>query len=307
MATFFGIDDGVTGYGVRGDSADAEGVRGNSTKGSGLEGHSRDGSGVAGFSNGPSGVHGESLIRGNGVEGISPEGNGVYGESFDGYGVAGKSGAVGVQGESTSYNFGVLGIGPNAGVAAFNPNNQNAAYLASDCCAAWFTGEVVVTGPIFKSGGGFRIDHPLEPAEKFLSHSFVESSEMKNIYDGTAQLDESGGAVIELPHWFEKLNADFRYQLTALGEPAPNLHVVHELEKNRFTVGGGRPKMKVSWQVTGIRHDPWATKHRVRVESLKAPSERGFYLHPELHNVAKEKHLGRNRHAPRKPEKPGKN
>jgi hypothetical protein len=258
---------------------------------------------VGGFSNGPAGVHGESLIRGNGVEGISPEGVGVYGESFAGEGVVGKAGGVGVRGESSSYNFGVLGVGANAGVTALNPNNEHAAYLASDCCAGWFTGEVVVIGPIYKSGGGFRIDHPLEPAEKYLAHSFVESSDMKNIYDGVAELDAAGRAVIELPQWFERLNSCFRYQLTALGGPAPNLHVAQEVARSQFTISGGQPNGKVSWQITGIRQDAWANAHRVKVEAPKAPRERGFYLHPELHGVAREKHLGRHRHASRRPEK----
>src|SRR5262245_711847 len=91
------------------------------------------------------------------------------------------------------------------------------------------TGSLRVEGPIDKQGGGFKIDHPLDPANKSLSHSFVESPDMKNIYDGVTVLNERGDAVVELPDWFEALNRDFRYQLTAVGVPAPNLHVAEEV------------------------------------------------------------------------------
>ncbi len=87
---------------------------------------------------------------------------------------------------------------PNDGVAAFNPNNDHAAYLASGCCAAWFTGDVVVTGTLSKGHSKFQIDHPLDSANKYLSLSAVESSDMKNVYDGIAVLDASGEATVEL-------------------------------------------------------------------------------------------------------------
>jgi hypothetical protein len=46
--------------------------------------------------------------------------------------------------------------------------------------------------------------------------SFVESPDMKNVYDGLVVLDDKGEAKIELPDWFGALNKDFRYQLTAI-------------------------------------------------------------------------------------------
>jgi hypothetical protein len=39
----------------------------------------------------------------------------------------------------------------------------------------------------------------------------------------------------------------------------------------------------VSWQVTGVRQDPFAEAHRIVPEESKAPQERGRYLHPQLH------------------------
>jgi len=40
--------------------------------------------------------------------------------------------------------------------------------------------------------------------------------------------------------------------------------------------------MKVSWQVTGIRKDPWANANRIEVEEDKPTKERGYYLYPDL-------------------------
>jgi hypothetical protein len=38
-----------------------------------------------------------------------------------------------------------------------------------------FSGDVTISGNLSKSGGSFKIDHPLDPANKYLYHSFVES------------------------------------------------------------------------------------------------------------------------------------
>jgi hypothetical protein len=66
-----------------------------------------------------------------------------------------------------------------------------------------------------KSGGGFKIDHPLEPANKHLRHSFVESPEMKNVYDGVVTLDETGAMVVELPEWFEASSIGFSGKISS--------------------------------------------------------------------------------------------
>jgi hypothetical protein len=138
-------------------------------------------------------------------------------------------------------------------------------------------------GPETKSGGGFRVDHPLDPANRYLNHSFVESSERKNVYDGVAVLDARGEAVVALPAWVEATNRDFRYQLTSIGAAAPGLHVSREISRGRFRIAGGKPGMRVSWQVTGVRRDVWAEANPLVVEERKTGTERGCYLHPELH------------------------
>jgi hypothetical protein len=73
---------------------------------------------------------------------------------------------------------------------------------------------------------------------------------------------------------------DFRYQLTAIGAPGPNLYIAETVQGHRFKIAGGAPGMTVSWQATGIRHDPYAEAHRIQVEEDKAPGERGKYLAP---------------------------
>lgn len=144
------------------------------------------------------------------------------------------------------------------------------------------TGNTQVVGTLSKSAGSFKIDHPLDPAGKYLSHSFVESPDMKNLYDGVVTLDRNGNARVEMPDWFEALNQEFRYQLTGIGAASPNAYIAEEIEGNQFTIAGGTPNAKISWQVTGTRHDAYARAHRIPVEENKRAEEKGRYLTPEV-------------------------
>ena len=74
--------------------------------------------------------------------------------------------------------------------------------------------------------------------------------------------------MVDLPEWFEALNGDFRYQLTTIGRPAA-VYVAKEIENHHFKIAGGRAGLKVSWQVTGVRHDAWAQEHPMQVETDK--------------------------------------
>ncbi|HKF54354.1 MAG TPA: hypothetical protein VKJ45_02885, partial [Blastocatellia bacterium] len=143
--------------------------------------------------------------------------------------------------------------------------------------------------------GSFKIDHPLDPENKYLYHSFVESPDMKNIYDGTVTTDSGGTAVITLPDWFEALNRDFRYQLTVIGTFAQAI-VAEKIRGNRFTIKTSIPSVEVSWQVTGIRRDAYANMHRIPVEETKPERERGTYLHPDAFNQPEEKSASMARH-----------
>jgi hypothetical protein len=142
-------------------------------------------------------------------------------------------------------------------------------------------GDLEVEGTLSKAGGSFKIDDPIDPGGKYLSHSFVESPDMKNIYDGIAVTDAKGFVTVEMPAWFEALNGDFRYQLTTVGQFARAM-VAQELKDRKFIIQTDQPNVKVSWQVTGIRHDAWAEAHRIPTEEEKPAAEQGHYLHPEL-------------------------
>lgn len=155
--------------------------------------------------------------------------------------------------------------------------------------AGWFVGNVLIQGTLSKSAGSFTIDHPLDPANQTLSHSFVESPDMMNVYNGNAVLDKNGEAWVELPEWFETLNKDYRYQLTCIGGFAP-VYIATEIANNRFQIGGGKPGLKVSWQVTGIRRDPYAEMYPILVEQKKA--EPGTYLCPECYGLPKTMGMG---------------
>jgi len=96
---------------------------------------------------------------------------------------------------------------------------------------------------------------------------------------------------VQMPDWFQALNRDFRYQLTAIGAPGPNLYIAEKIKDNRFKIAGGAPGMEVSWQVTGIRQDPYAQAHPIIVEEEKPADERGTYLHPELYGQPEERGL----------------
>ncbi len=140
-----------------------------------------------------------------------------------------------------------------------------------------------MTGTITAGTKDFKIDDPIAPARKFLYHAAIESDQMADLYTGNVRLNAHGQATVQLPAWFEALNHDFRYQLTAVGAPAPNLYIAQGIGHNRFEIAGGARGQEVSWQVTGIRHDPYALAHPLRAEVEKPAAELGYYLHPRLY------------------------
>jgi len=115
---------------------------------------------------------------------------------------------------------------------------------------------------------------------------------MMNVYNGNVNLDASGEATVELPNWFEALNKDFRYQLTAIGAPSPNLYIAEKISNNQFIIAGGTAGMEVSWQVTGIRKDAFANANRISVEENKENDNRGKYLHAKELGFSEELEIG---------------
>jgi hypothetical protein len=276
--------------------------------GSGVYGYSKPGEGwgIGGeFEGGWIGTHGSVRTNGNG----SLQYWGVMGDAKSStpqlsaslFGVSGSaSGALknyGVYGSTTgvansigcSY-YGLYGsatgTGPgssNYGVYALASGGAgNIGILANGTPAGFFVGDVTISGSLSKFSGSFVIDHPLDPANKYLQHSFVESPDMMNIYNGIITLDADGKATVTMPDWFDALNREFRYQLTAIGAPGPNLFVAQKVINNQFSIAGGSAGLEVSWQVTGVRHDAWAEAHRIQVEVPKNADKAGTYLTPEL-------------------------
>lgn len=137
-----------------------------------------------------------------------------------------------VRGENTNNiggsisRIGVWGVG-RPGVSGFSANGVG--IEGSGFPAGLFFGDVRVTGTLSKAGGQVKIDHPLDPAHRYLCHSFIESDEMKNVYDGIVQLDADSEAEVQLPDWCNALNQRFRYQLTPISYPAPDLHIAQQV------------------------------------------------------------------------------
>jgi hypothetical protein len=242
------------------------------------------GFGVFGYASNASG-NGPAMIalsegNGNGLTANSANGNGVEAntDSASDAGVYGwapsfVSGGTGVR--AAAFGTGAVALRATAGGTATQ--------------AAVFTGNVQVTGTLTKGAGSFKIDDPVDPANKYLSHSFVESPDMKNIYDGVVRTDARGLATVTMPRWFGALNRDFRYQLTVLGRSFARAIVWQELDGNRFTIRSNEPRTKVSWQVTGIRRDAYANAHRIPVEQDKLGADRGRYLNPEVYGQPRSK------------------
>ncbi|CAN5786849.1 hypothetical protein BH11BAC4_BH11BAC4_11800 [soil metagenome] len=230
----------------------------------------------------------------------------VYGSSTPGHHAGIESFATG----STTFNYGIRGI--SGGTANYNtggmfianmtgiPGSENDGIFAtaangSTNNAGVFDGDVAVIGFLSKSGGSFKIDHPQDPENKYLYHSFVESPDMMNVYNGNIVTDANGVAFVQLPDYFNALNKDFRYQLTTIGQPA-QVYIMEEINSNnQFTIKADKPNTKISWQVTGIRQDAWANAHRIIPEVEKEERNKGKYLSPEVFNKPKQQGIYYNR------------
>src|SRR5262249_32194370 len=147
--------------------------------------------------------------------------------------------------------------------------------------AAWLDGAVTVTkdlhvnGTLYASAKNFRIDDPLDPAHKYLQHASVESNELTNVYSGNATTNSRGYATVTLPSWFQALNKDFRYQLPVIVPSFAQAIVSKEIAHNQFTIRTNKPGVKVSWQVTGVRHDPYAQAPPLQVIAPKTGADAG--------------------------------
>jgi hypothetical protein len=287
----YGVVTSPAGRGVYGYAAATTGSpygvhgRTDSPSGRGVFGHAVASSGDSGI-----GVEGRSdAVSGRGVAGISANGTGVAGTSTNGIGVSG---------------FSTDGYGVHARALRISPPFSSWALLADNPAmgtsvrlgglwAASVTGTVGISGDLYSStlyvssSKNFKIDHPLDPLNRYLLHAAIESPEVLNFYNGNVTTDAGGLAVVRLPDYFEALNIDYRYQLTVVGEFAQAI-VSREIENNSFEIRTDRPNVRVSWQVTGVRNDPYIRANPMMVERNKETGERGRYLHPEVYGAPRE-------------------
>jgi hypothetical protein len=252
-----------------------------------------------------------SAGRNTGVLGVAA-GNAAVTIGLDGYASGDSTWNVGALANASNgiYNRGLEinlassgkgTLGSNIGVlsyASLNPNTNISVYggtpgtAGTTNLAGFFEGDVTVTGDlnvtgsIAKGSGTFKIDHPLDPENKYLVHSFIESPKMLNIYNGKITTDAKGFAVVTLPEYVEAANKDFLYQLTVIGTFAQAI-VKEELQDNQFLIQTNLPNVAVCWELTGVRADKYAEENRVIPELEK--EKKGTYLHPELYNEPKEK------------------
>lgn len=145
------------------------------------------------------------------------------------------------------------------------------------------TGNLDITGTISKGAGTFKIDHPLDPENKYLVHSFVESPDMMNVYSGNITTDANGFATVNLPEYFEAANKDFRYQLTVVGTFEQAI-IKEKISDNHFVIQTSAPNVEVSWEVSAVRADAFAEQNRIEPEQEK--EFKGSYLHPELYGAS---------------------
>jgi hypothetical protein len=247
----------------------------NQNGGDGTDSFGGSGDTSSGFASGANGVFAEG---GGGFNG----GNGIFG-----LGGGGGPCCVGsVDGDGGFFEGGSNSLNAGDGILA----------LTGSGLAGNFMGSVAISADLNVSGSkNFKIDHPLDPANKYLVHSAVESSERMNIYTGNVSTDGQGEATVQLPDWFAVLNTDFRYQLTVIGQFAQAI-IARKIENNQFTIRTSSPNVEVSWQVTGVRQDAFAKANPLVVEQEKEARLRGFYIHPELYGAPAEKQIEWARH-----------
>jgi len=219
----------------------------------------------------------------NGVAGYASQNSNSSIAVYGRYNGGGDRNAIGVYGYSrpaNNYGYGVYGIGNKYGVVGYEGTTGNNNY------GLYAIGDVGATG-----NKNFVIDHPLDPENKILKHTSIESPEVLNMYRGNIVLDNLGEAAVQLPDYFMAININFSYDLTPIGQKAPDLYIKNEInEEGEFEISGGNPGQKVSWVVYAERNDLYMRQDGIRVvEVEKDESEKGKYLMPELYNQPPEK------------------
>jgi len=218
---------------------------------------------------------------------------GVFGQTYSTSGVGG----AGYARAESGVTYGVFGSSNSTeGVGVFGyaypaSGTTYGTYGQSNSASGW---GVWAQGRFGASGTkSFRIDHPLDPENKYLLHYSTEMPEPQNAYNGVVTTDAQGVAWIQLPDYFEEINKDFRYTLTVVDDTDRSdfvmAQVTRKIRDNRFKIRTSAPNVEVSWEVKGVRNDLWVRKNGAPVEVEKEGKEKGKYQHPELYGLGPER------------------
>ncbi len=174
---------------------------------------------------------------------------------------------------------GTTGSNVGTGYAVYGHSYSNATNWSG-----YFTGDVYVGGNVYMPAKITRIDHPTDPENQSLQLAGIDSPEMLVTISGNAETDAAGQAEVAVPTYFTAITSDHRYQLTVIGQFAQAI-VSAELAGDRFQIKTDQPNVKVSWAVTGVRTDKFATANPLIPELAKPAEQRGRYLHPQPYGL----------------------
>jgi hypothetical protein len=202
--------------------------------------------------------------------------SGVFGDATGTTGIT-----YGVFGRAASVNgYGVYGLATATGAA----DTPYGVYGSADPATLGFG--LYALGDSGASGlKSFRIDHPFDPANKYLLHYSSESPFPQNFYNGNAVTDSRGYAWVELPDYFAEINANFKYQLTIVDDNESPEFVMAKIGRkirgNRFLIMTNAPNVEVSWQITADRNDNRVRYNRPSDVREKTGREKGRLQNPE--------------------------
>ncbi|HMS56032.1 MAG TPA: hypothetical protein PKA27_11590 [Fimbriimonadaceae bacterium] len=197
---------------------------------------------------------------------------------------------------TTSFSFGAFGIadgeGTNYGLygsAGLGLNNYGVygSIGTGTGYAGYFNGALYASS---SSSGvkSFLIDHPLDPENRLLEHSSVESSERLNLYRGVLVTDGKGFGKITPPDWFYALNDDIQVQLTVVDDSDDFVlsKVVRHEKDGSVLIRTSKPGTRVNWMLNGVRKDPTSRAIPMVVEQDKPEHLRGKYLNPRAYGFS---------------------
>ena len=79
--------------------------------------------------------------------------------------------------------------------------------------------------------------------------------------------------------------------MTVIGTFAQAI-IFKKINNNQFSIKTDKPQVEVSWQVTGVRNDPYAQQNRIKVEVEKESENKGKYLRPVEYGKPLSKSIG---------------